>query len=639
MKIIIFPVLSFLALQASAGETIASSLRGGMREGEQETRHLETFTACGATSCNSRQSCETNTSSGEKTCECISGYTGDGCLQDEDECKTMDVCSWPGGYCENRFKNDKDGYACGCDTNGGLWRDGEETDIHGVTSCVAVDQCSDETHTCPSNATCVTLLDGSFDCICNDAGFAGESCNDDVDECLSDTTCGPNSVCTNSVGSFSCSCLEGFSSVEGPTHCTPNNNATEINSPALTCDGINCDRVGRLRVCVMVDDKPSCECEVGWKSPNGKLGGCSVQLQECTVDGPGCGENQECTDIPGGFFCHCIDGYEDLGGGVCTDHNECDVAANNNPCNDPGFPICVNIPGSYVCEQAPDPPPIEEVTDPPPIIAPSRPFVPPPITCAADSCDANANCTVSSNVIQCECMFGFEGNGTVCIQFCTANACDMDATCTNTTDGIDCECNYGFEGNGTVCDAILVPTGALPVQADWLLIYSKGFEDGSSAQWSGLPANASLWDSMFTATSPFYIRRICSDCKDSATHMEIVYKYIGDDPAAVDLENLFLEDFITPTHTLNKEFELYGSVQDAIDGENMWMVRGTSRVTLLWFGIASQPRSHPLLCFLVSSFFLVLADMQLRIARVSSKLRSQSHVFWCRQLERPNLKW
>jgi hypothetical protein len=36
------------------------------------------------------------------------------------------------------------------------------------------------------------------------------NCYADVDECSSEDACGPNTVCTNSAGSYACACKPGF---------------------------------------------------------------------------------------------------------------------------------------------------------------------------------------------------------------------------------------------------------------------------------------------------------------------------------------------------------------------------------------------------------------------------------------------
>ena len=47
-------------------------------------------------------------------------------------------------------------------------------------------------------------------CVCGE-GWSGSACGDDIDECLASHACGDiNKICTNSYGSFDCTCREGF---------------------------------------------------------------------------------------------------------------------------------------------------------------------------------------------------------------------------------------------------------------------------------------------------------------------------------------------------------------------------------------------------------------------------------------------
>lgn len=47
-------------------------------------------------------------------------------------------------------------------------------------------------------------------CICED-GWTGPTCDLDIDECSVANTCGDiNKICSNDVGSFECTCREGF---------------------------------------------------------------------------------------------------------------------------------------------------------------------------------------------------------------------------------------------------------------------------------------------------------------------------------------------------------------------------------------------------------------------------------------------
>ena len=43
-------------------------------------------------------------------------------------------------------------------------------------------------------------------CDCNDTGYDGEFCQDDIDECAIDQPCKNGGICTNTLGSFECDC-------------------------------------------------------------------------------------------------------------------------------------------------------------------------------------------------------------------------------------------------------------------------------------------------------------------------------------------------------------------------------------------------------------------------------------------------
>ena len=56
-------------------------------------------------------------------------------------------------------------------------------------------------HNCSENATCNNIA-GGFECVCN-SGYIGDGVTcQDIDECVTDA-CGANTICQNSIGSFS----------------------------------------------------------------------------------------------------------------------------------------------------------------------------------------------------------------------------------------------------------------------------------------------------------------------------------------------------------------------------------------------------------------------------------------------------
>ncbi|XP_078670984.1 uncharacterized protein LOC144911074 isoform X2 [Branchiostoma floridae x Branchiostoma belcheri] len=110
-------------------------------------------------------------------------------------------------------------------------------------------------------------------------------CETDVDECATGNGgCAQN--CTNTIGSFSCSCYTGY----------------KFNN-----DGVSCD-----------------------------------DIDECTSNNGGCSVN--CNNTIGSFECYCGDGYVLDGDGVsCNDIDECANA--NGDCEH----VCTNTEGSFQC--------------------------------------------------------------------------------------------------------------------------------------------------------------------------------------------------------------------------------------------------------------------------------------------------
>jgi len=80
-------------------------------------------------------------------------------------------------------------------------------------TCQDYDECAADVNICGSNSVCTNSI-GSYSCAC-EPGYVsptndGVECQDS-DECVTDpNACGSNTVCANSIGSYSCACEPGY---------------------------------------------------------------------------------------------------------------------------------------------------------------------------------------------------------------------------------------------------------------------------------------------------------------------------------------------------------------------------------------------------------------------------------------------
>nr|XP_055041684.1 adhesion G protein-coupled receptor E1-like [Misgurnus anguillicaudatus] len=142
----------------------------------------------------------------------------------------------------------------------------------------------------------------------------------DVDECqLYPSVCGPNSICTNVNGSYSCSCSDGF--IAPYLNISINNTCTGfIPFPDVDECQLNPSVCGPNSNCINVDGSYNCSCLKGFNatSPNLKISinnTCTgeiwlhIYVDECQLNPSVCGPNSTCTNVNGHYNCSCLDGF------------------------------------------------------------------------------------------------------------------------------------------------------------------------------------------------------------------------------------------------------------------------------------------------------------------------------------------
>ncbi|KAL3851659.1 hypothetical protein ACJMK2_015388, partial [Sinanodonta woodiana] len=195
------------------------------------------------------------------------------------------------------------------------------------------DECIKGTHTChPANGQC-TNTDGSYTCSCK-AGYGGNGvvCTD-VNECAVGTNaCDKRlgrGMCTNTDGSYVCSCSTGF---------------------ILAPDGLNCNDVDECtrqtdncsEICTNVDGGYLCSCQTGFRLAADQHT-CIVEKACNATSAPSC--EYKCTSLNGTDTCVCNTGYKLSGLTACIDINEC---TESQPC-DVQHGLCTNTAGSFTC--------------------------------------------------------------------------------------------------------------------------------------------------------------------------------------------------------------------------------------------------------------------------------------------------
>ncbi len=253
--------------------------------------------------------------------------------------------------------------------------------------------------------------------ICDNATFV--SICRDANECageLGGNNCDINAVCTNTDGSFTCVCPQGYFG-DGLT-------CTDFNECLGQGIGHDCNDV--LATCTNTIGGFTCTCIAGYIGD----GTTCNDANECAGEGGGnnCDPNATCTNTTGSFTCACNAGFTGDGltcacdpgfhpaGGVCVDDDECLGEGSGNNCDINA--TCSNSVGSFSCA---------------------------------------CNSSFTGDGITCACDPGFHPSGGVCVDDneCagegSGNNCDFNATCSNTVGSFTCQCNAGFVGDGFTC--------------------------------------------------------------------------------------------------------------------------------------------------------------------------------------------
>ena len=328
--------------------------------------------------------------------------------------------------------------------------------------CIDIDECADGgvgITDCGSNAIC-TNSPGSYSCSCPtgyDNFVSNVGCSD-IDECSLNThpKCKDNTDCINSPGNYECSCLAGFTGdpysgcidinecSEGLDACQDNTNCeNEIGSYDCHCNsGFEGDPFAG---CTDIDNCAKAELHPDCKG-NAKSSQSSTMLiyKDFHII-----DNSFCTNTIGDYYCTCNDGFEGVPAAGCTDIDNCKDAALYPDCKDNSH--CVNTFGGYDCncDSGYGGVPKDGCTDINECLT------------GVHTCQDNAHCNNTIGSFDCYCNFCYEGDPYVGCTLdpdpCACVICpDANSYCSPTVIVNPCTCNSGYEGDpySTGCNDI-----------------------------------------------------------------------------------------------------------------------------------------------------------------------------------------
>ncbi|XP_053372976.1 fibrillin-1-like [Mercenaria mercenaria] len=365
---------------------------------------------CSSSPCTDTHKTKCTNSPGSYTCECVPGFE----LNEEDQCVDTNECQRGTDNCDQVCTNTGGSFTCSCD----IGYSGTDNDCEKCPVDKWGDQCANE---CDCDGDKSESCHHVTGCVCV-AGWKGTYCKEDINECSTGThTCVPNSDCTNTNGSHECACKPGYKETLGACKACDETHYGPDCSQICTCVEAN------TKLCD--SDNGTCTCNNGWKGKN-----CSEDIDECTEGTDLCDEpyKTRCSNTDGSYLCLCDVGYE-LKNGDCTEIKECD----GDPCENGA--TCIDLIDTYNCTCVAGYTGTNCETD--------------INECESNPCQNGATCNNLLNSYTCMCADGYHGTDceTECENGMWGPSCGIQCSCDNETStgcnhATGCVCKAGYDG-------------------------------------------------------------------------------------------------------------------------------------------------------------------------------------------------